>query len=67
MAKKRKKPNAIQKFSRETIAELRKVSWPTRKEAISLSRVVIIVIFTVGIFLGVVDFIFARLFAFILG
>jgi len=67
VAQKRKKTNAIQKFYSETIAELRKVSWPTRKEAISLSRVVIMVIFTVGIFLGVVDFIFARLFAFILG
>ncbi|MBS1249937.1 MAG: Protein translocase subunit SecE [Chloroflexi bacterium] len=66
MAKKSKKPNAIQRFYRETIAELRKVAWPTRNEALSLTRIVIVVIFSVGIFLGIVDFIFARLFAFIL-
>ena len=66
MAKQGKKTNAIQKFYRETIAELRKVSWPTRTEAFSLTKVVILVIFSVGIFLGLVDFLFSRLFAFIL-
>ena len=68
MAKqKKKKPNAIQRFYRETMAELRKVSWPTRKEAISLTRLVVIVIFAVGAFLGLADFIFSKLFALILG
>ena len=66
MAKKKKKPNAIQRFYRETVAELRKVSWPTQKEAIGLTKVVILVIVSVGLFLGIVDFIFARLFAFII-
>ncbi|RLD03496.1 MAG: preprotein translocase subunit SecE [Chloroflexota bacterium] len=48
------------------MAELRKVSWPTKKEAISLTKLVIIVIFAVGVFLGMADFIFSRLFGFIL-
>ena len=68
MAKrKKKKPNAIQRFYRETVAELRKVSWPSREEAISLTKLVVIVIFAVGAFLGIADFIFTQLFAFILG
>lgn len=68
MAKrKKKKTNAIQRFYSETVAELGKVSWPTRKEAISLTKLVVIVIFAVGAFLGMADFIFARLFALILG
>jgi len=63
---KRKKTNAVYRFYRETMAELRKVSWPTKKEAISLTKLVIIVIFAVGVFLGMADFIFSRLFGFIL-
>jgi len=66
VAKKGKKTNAILRFYNESIAELRKVTWPTRKEAIYLTRVVIVVIFSVGVFLGVVDFLFTRLFGFIL-
>ncbi|MFL7813258.1 MAG: preprotein translocase subunit SecE [Anaerolineales bacterium] len=57
----------ITKFYRETIAELRKVSWPTREEAISLTRVVLIVIFAMGAFLGLLDYLFSQLFGLILG
>ena len=67
MAKKRTKPGGIRGFYRETIAELKKVSWPTRSEAISLTRVVLIVIVTVGLFLGFLDFLFSRLFGLIIG
>ena len=67
MAKQRTKPGGIRGFYRETIAELRKVSWPTRSEAIHLTRVVLIVIVTVGLFLGMLDFLFTRLFGLILG
>jgi preprotein translocase subunit SecE len=57
----------IRKFYRETIAELRKVSWPTRSEAINLTRVVLIVIFLMGAFLGFLDYLFSQLFGLILG
>jgi preprotein translocase subunit SecE len=67
VAKQRTKPGGIRGFYRETIAELRKVSWPTRSEAIHLTRVVLIVIVTVGLFLGLLDFLFTRLFGLILG
>jgi preprotein translocase subunit SecE len=62
----RKQPNAIQRYFRETVGELRKVTWPTRREAINLTIVVLIVTFTMSIFLGLLDFAFARLIALIL-
>ncbi|MEJ2412731.1 MAG: preprotein translocase subunit SecE [Anaerolineales bacterium] len=67
MSAQKKQSRGIQKFYRETMAELKKVSWPTREEAINLTRVVIIVIFAMGAFLGLLDFLFSQLFGLILG
>ena len=36
--------------------ELRKVSWPTRKETITTGIVVFVVVIVVSLFLGLVDF-----------
>ena len=38
-----KKPNAIARWWRETLGELRKVSWPTPQEAWRLTKIVIVV------------------------
>jgi len=57
----------IQKFFQETIGELRKVSWPTRREAIRLTWIVIGVILLMAIILGGLDFIYAKFFSVILG
>ena len=62
----KRKGSGIKRFYQETVAELRKVSWPSQEEAINLTRVVVIVIIAMGLFLGVLDFIFGRFFAFIL-
>jgi len=43
-------------FIGETIAELKKVVWPTRREAAYLTLLVLIVAVTVGIILGVIDY-----------
>ena len=67
MAKQRIKQGGIRKFYRETIAELRKVTWPTRSEAIHLTRVVLIVIAVMGTLLGTLDYLFSQLFGLILG
>ncbi|MGW8226627.1 MAG: preprotein translocase subunit SecE [Anaerolineales bacterium] len=63
----RKKSNFISRYFRETMGELRKVSWPTRREATSLTIVVLIVIALMSTFLGVLDFIYSRFFILILG
>ena len=62
-----KKPNAMKKWWRETIGELRKVVWPTRKEALRLTWVVIIVIVVMGALLGALDFGFTKLIGLIVG
>jgi preprotein translocase subunit SecE len=46
---------------RGVVAELRKVTWPTREETIKLSTLVIAISVVVGLFLGTADAIFARL------
>jgi preprotein translocase subunit SecE len=49
------------KFVGETIAELRKVVWPTRQEATYLTTIVIVVTVAVAITLWVVDLGFSEL------
>jgi preprotein translocase subunit SecE len=52
---KSKKTNPVQSFFRETFGELRKVSWPTRREALQLTGLVIVVMVVVGAILGFTD------------
>ena len=56
-------PNRIQRYFTETVGELRKVSWPTRKEATNLTIVVLVVTLGMSALLGFLDFIFTRFFA----
>ena len=55
------------RFVGETVSELRRVTWPARRETTRLTIMVIAVAVAVGIFLGVVDLSFSRLFDVILG
>jgi preprotein translocase subunit SecE len=50
-------------FVRDIFDELRKVTWPTRRETIRLTIMVIVVCAIVGIFLGALDYGFAELVA----
>jgi preprotein translocase subunit SecE len=50
----KKRQNAIQRFTRETVGELRKVSWPTRQEAWQLTLVVLVVLAFMSVFLGII-------------
>ena len=49
------------RFIGDIIAELRKVTWPTREEAIRLTVMVVIVCAVVGVILAVLDYGFERL------
>ena len=51
-----KKNNSRFGFISETIAELKKVSWLSRREAFYLTGLVLIVAITVGAILGAIDF-----------
>jgi len=57
----------VAQFLRETKGELRKVTWPTPKEALASTSVVIVVVLIVSVFLGVVDMGLTRLVRVLLG
>ena len=66
--KNKKKLTIIQKilrFWRETIGELRKVTWPTPEEAWKMTRLVLVVMVIMAMILGVLDFAFSRLITFL--
>ena len=50
-----KREGRLARFWRETIGELRKVSWPSRQEAINLTIIVLIVMAAMSLFLFAVD------------
>jgi len=45
----------IQKFLKEVVAELRKVTWPTKDELVGSTIVTVVVSLIVAIFIGIVD------------
>jgi len=53
-----KEENAAVRYFRETRAELRKVTWPTRDEAKNLTIIIVIVTVAMALFLGLFDYIF---------
>ncbi|MBN2047442.1 MAG: preprotein translocase subunit SecE [Anaerolineaceae bacterium] len=64
--KKKRKQSGIARWWRETIGELRKVTWPTPKDAIQLTKVVLIVLVAMSIVLGIFDFLFSKFIALLL-
>ena len=50
----------IRKFIGEVIAEMKKVSWTTRRELVDSTLIVILSSFLLGIFVGVIDFAFSK-------
>jgi len=57
----------IVQFLKEAKVELKKVTWPTPKQTLASTSVVIIVVIVVSIFLGIVDFGLAKVIRLVLG
>ena len=55
------KDGAIRTYLKETRAELNKVSWPTRREALNLTLIVLAVTVFMAALLGLIDYAFAQL------
>ena len=53
-------PSRFVRFLREVVAELRKVIWPTRKELITYTAVVVVFVAVVLTVVGLLDFAFAK-------
>ena len=65
-ATKGKKGNFVVRFLRETRSELRKVVWPTRREAMNMTAIVLGVTVLMAAGLGLVDWLFTKLFALVI-
>lgn len=67
MARGRENPGqAILSYFKGTRTELRRVNWPSREEATRLTIIVLVVTFSMSVLLGLMDFIFAKLFGLII-
>jgi preprotein translocase subunit SecE len=51
----------IKQFMAEAVQELKKVTWPNRKETLGATGVVLILVIIIAVFLGLVDFGLSRL------
>ena len=51
----------IVQFVKEAFAELKKVSWPTRKEVWESTQVVVVSVLLISVFLGMIDILFGFL------
>ncbi|MDP9395977.1 MAG: preprotein translocase subunit SecE [Actinomycetota bacterium] len=54
-------PSRISLYYRQVIAELRKVIWPTRKELLTYTSVVIVFVLIIVAFVSALDFAFGQL------
>ncbi len=55
------------RFLKEVVAELKKVTWPTRKDLVSYTIAVIVFVILISVVVGVLDFVFQRGFMLIVG
>lgn len=62
-----KKENRIVKYFREARAEMRKVTWPTRQEALHLTGIVLAVTVAMSIMLWVLDILFTGVVSALIG
>jgi preprotein translocase subunit SecE len=52
---------SISDYIKDTRGELKHVSWPTRSQAIAYTVTVILIAIVIGIYLGLLDYIFSNL------
>lgn len=57
--------NPVQ-FIKQSITELKKVTWPSRQQTLKLTFIVITVSTAVGFYIGALDYLFTKLMEFIL-
>ncbi len=57
----------MQKFFGETRRELKKVNWPTRRELMFMTGIVLIIILIIGAFFWVLDTVFTSILQLIIG
>ena len=61
MAQAQKSTMAGTMIARDVIEELKKVTWPTRKETIQLTTIVIVISLLIGAYIGIIDVLLTKL------
>jgi preprotein translocase subunit SecE len=51
----------IKSFFREVKTELKKVVFPSRDEVIGSTKVVVVMVFIIAMFLGIIDFLLSKI------
>ena len=51
----------IQQFTSEVVVELKKVSWPSRKEVIDATWIVLLTAIALGLFIALSDFVLSNI------
>lgn len=59
--------DAARNYFREVVVELKKVIWPSRKETLGSTAVVLVIVSLSAVFLGIVDLILSRLMRLFMG
>jgi preprotein translocase subunit SecE len=57
----------FQQYLREVVYELKKVVWPSRKETLGTTSVVLVLVILCAVFLGLVDSVLSRLIEMVFG
>ncbi len=57
----------VKTFLESVKLELNKVTWPTRKETVATTGVVLLIVFIISIYLGLCDLILSKLIRLVLG
>lgn len=58
---------SMAKFLKESYIELKKVTWLSKKEVISSTIVIVVLILLLSIYIGIIDFIIAKIVSLFLG
>jgi len=62
-----KKENRVARYLKGVRSEMRKVTWPSREATLRLTGIVLAVTVSLSVALGVVDWVFSKLFAVLIG
>ena len=65
-----KKPGVFKRifnFFKGMRSELKKVTWPSFRQVVNNTLVVLVVVIGSGVFIGLVDLLFTKVFAFLIG
>lgn len=62
-----KKPGRLKSFFRGVLGELKKVHWPSRKQLITYTGIVVVFVLAIALVISALDWVLVSLFSLVLG